>query len=157
MKAIEGLGCTTAEMFSLLSVLAAILHLGNLQVSATGTSFGWDPMATPHLTESQIASGASSLQLSSSTIEFDELCTLLGVGRNAFEKALLTQSLKVFTAGKEETRVKLLNEIEIRNNVSALIKLLYWYVRDLSCPPIIRASFIIFLHYFCHIVVSSIG
>lgn len=111
--ALNTLGFSEAEMSHMWSILASILHMGNI-VPDTAS----DPPG-----------------LSSPTLPLDKIAGLLGVKQDAFLRSCIYHVVKV--TGRSSISVKMLNKTEISNNINGLIKYLYsgifqWIVKKLN-------------------------
>lgn len=119
--ALETVGCTEEELTTLWTLLAALLHTGNLTCrekppqgpEQDGTE-GGNPLDGPD---------EGAVQIISSLISLDELAEMLGISSQTFRSRLTMQRVKVST--RRSVTMRRLNQIDVSNNIAALIKWMY--------------------------------
>lgn len=117
--ALVTVGLTAEEVAGLWRVLGALLHIGNLSCSAkdeTPVAEVEEEMAALHLHDGNV-------QIDSPTIPIDALAELLGVSSSTFRARLTTQRVKVST--RRSVTIKRLNNLDVQNNIAALVKWMY--------------------------------
>lgn len=103
VKAMTMLGFDATEIDALCSILAIILHLGNVS-------------CFPGADESQLCI------ISSKSMSTSQISDLLGVNEDVFVSAILTHKMIV---ARRSVQVKILSSIDANNNISAIIKWIY--------------------------------
>ena len=117
-KALADMGCTDKEINDIWSLLAAILHLGNIKMSNNS-----DTKQKHHVI------------LDSPTMCIGDIASLLGVDVASFTSALTYQSVNV--SQTNECFQRKLNAEDAKNNIYALIKWIYggifnWLVNKIN-------------------------
>jgi myosin heavy subunit len=139
VQALHSLGYSHDETDAIWSLLAVILHLGNLSVTAPGVKV--PEMARSFSASSGVSTasfghpnGPSSpghqspalfCGLHCRSISLTRLAELLGVETIVLQNSLVAQNFKIATATRDEARLRSLSKFEVVNNVLALMKLLY--------------------------------
>jgi myosin-5 len=103
--ALETIHCSEEEIRSVYTLLAAILHLGNLQFSPS------------------VRDDTEFTACASPSIELSALAALLGVYSEQLVACLTTQQMRI--AKRSSIKVKILSLEETRNNAQALMKYIY--------------------------------
>lgn len=130
LQALETLGCSKAEIEALWSLLAALLHIGNM--SCTVLSDG--EIEVPESQENA-SYDVGHVRIHSPTIPLEALTEILGISNELFVSRLTTQRVKIST--RRSVTIKRLNEIDIMNNIAALIKWVYsclfsWLIKKIN-------------------------
>eukprot|EP01038_Epipyxis_sp_PR26KG_P005250 gene5250-7296_t len=107
-NALKVIKCSEEEIEHIWTLLACCLHLGNVY---------------PRL-DHEDGSSPPSVELESPSIAFGDLASFLGVTFERFATCLLMQQL-VVAGGRSSTKVKVLTELEVKNNIQALLKWIY--------------------------------
>jgi myosin heavy subunit len=131
--ALRTVGCSDKELAHMWTLLAAVLHMGNIDVTsgtATGGSGGADQ------NEASSSGGNQGLaSIASRSMPLQQLAELLGVSVEMFENRLITQRVRIST--RSSVTVKHLNPIDVTNNIAALSKWIYsslfsWLVKKIN-------------------------
>ena len=122
MNALRELQCSEEEILQVITLIAAVLHLGNFVLN------DGDNAAE--------GGGSDIVQLDCKTIPIEVLAQLLGLEVSTFKMSLTMQQLVI--ARRSSLKVKILSSAEVENNLSALLKLIYsnlfdWIVRKINC------------------------
>lgn len=126
--ALATLGCSQEEISHLWTLVAAILHMGNLSVTMLGDS-------SVESSDAPLSTDVGHVRIASSTASLQELADMLGLVSEMFVSRLSTQRVKV--GNRRSVTIKRLNAIDINNNISALIKWIYssvfaWLVKKIN-------------------------
>ena len=89
--ALQTMGCSDEELETVWSLLAAILHLGNLQCSDAVDGAGGSSGSGGHGSDI----GITHVNIVSPTLPLEELSALLGVSSRSFCSHLATQRVKI--------------------------------------------------------------
>lgn len=107
-QALNSLECSDDLLRGLWRILSSILHLGNANVEESPTN------DSPHLIEVP-------------SIAIENLAAMLGVELNSLIRAFTTSTIR--SGGvRKSVHTKMLSVLEIRNNISAVMKWLYFQV-----------------------------
>ena len=107
-KALLGMNCKDKDIVNIWSLLASILHLGNIK--------------TTNAKDSTHSSHSHQVTIDSPTMKLQEIAHLLGISDvDKFTKALTTQQIKL----NNENIIKKLSAEDTKNNVYALMKWIY--------------------------------
>ncbi|RYG64921.1 hypothetical protein EON64_13000 [archaeon] len=120
-SSLQAIGCTMEELTSLWTVLASLLHLGNLTCYNNEDKPPAE-VETPAI-DGHMHHIDGNVCIHSPTIPLSSLADLLGVTPEMFASRLTTQRVKVST--RRSVTIKRLNTVDINNNVAALIKWMY--------------------------------
>ncbi len=131
LQALTTLGCSDEEVEQLLSLLAALLHIGNV----TCTVLGDGEIEVPEENADNQMPDIGHVRLNSPTMPLMQITELLGVPPEMFVSRVTTQRVKVST--RRSVTIKRLNEIDIMNNLAALIKWVYscafgWLIKKIN-------------------------
>jgi myosin heavy subunit len=134
LQALTTLGCSNVEVESLLSLLAALLHIGNISVTMLEEGKEVE-IPEEENTESKQHEYMGHARLNSPTMPMHVIAELLGVGPEMFLSRLTTQRVKV--SSRRSVTIKRLNEIDIMNNLAGLIKWVYscafgWLIKKIN-------------------------
>eukprot|EP01038_Epipyxis_sp_PR26KG_P011898 gene11898-15921_t len=97
-------GCSSEELYYLWSIIAAVLHMGNITCEAA-------------------ADDSIKTNIISPTMPIEELTSLLGISPEMFQSRLTSQRVKI--SSRSSVTMKSLSALETMNNISALIKWIY--------------------------------
>lgn len=130
LGALKTLGCSEEEVENIWTLIASLLHMGNLSCT---TITERSEVEVPEGEETFIELG--DMRITSSTISISELTALLGVSNQLFLSRLTTQRVKV--SSRRSVTVKKLNQLDVINNIAALIKWIYstlfsWLVKKIN-------------------------
>ena len=119
-NALSTLGCSQEELDNIWTVLASILHMGNIQV---------------HSEDSSDSESYNNVIIQSRSISIEKLTELLGLSVSMFEHNLTHQRVQV--SGRSSISMKSLKPSEVQNSVNALIKWTYsslfkWLIRKIN-------------------------
>lgn len=110
--ALTAVGCSAEEQDEIWSILAALLHLGNIScVSVVDND------------KPQVDENYSHVDLISPTMPLSQLTFLLGVSSLTFEARVLTQRVQV--GNRDSIHIKQLDAKDVSNNIHALVKWIY--------------------------------
>jgi myosin heavy subunit len=122
--AFTSLGCSSHEQVEIWSLLAALLHLGNIRCESVINE------ALP-----QIDDNYCRVELESPSMSLSDLTQLLGVSSLTFEARLMTRRVQV--GNRQSIHVKQLDAKTVMNNIRALIRWVYsnlftWVVKKIN-------------------------
>lgn len=122
--ALSAVGCSAEEQGEIWSILAALLHLGNITCESI----------IDH-DKPQVDENYSHVDLLSPSMPLSTLTFLLGVSSLTFEARVLTQRVQV--GNRDSIHIKQLDAKDVANNIHALIKWIYsalfdWVVKKIN-------------------------
>lgn len=123
LNALSTLGCSNGEREQLWTILAAILHMGNLTVTILTDLDNSKESGVTVPDNQPINLDVGHVRIACPTIPLSELAELLGLPGEMLVSRLSTQRVKV--GNRRSVTIKRLNVIEINNNVQSMIKWIY--------------------------------
>jgi myosin heavy subunit len=122
-RALTSVGCSPLELTYLWSVIAALLHMGNITVYESKEDIN------------SVNSNAISVSITLSSIPIEKLVEVLGVPLELFKRSITYQQVKI--GSRSSITMKQLRVIDVQNNINGLIKWMYsaiftWLLRKIN-------------------------